>query len=184
MLVVTTLNDTMRVLHREEKDIDNLRDSHFVTLFESLKNKKIAKEAFEPILKIWCDYPELSLNSAREKAGISTVKISEVEKVIQQLIQKNAELIQTKGKGAIGPLMGDVMNVIGRGTIDGKTLSTMLGKSIDIFLVKSGEHQIKPIAEKPSESKIIAEQSSENKTIEKKKTESFKKSSKKSGGKQ
>lgn len=184
MLVVTTLNDTMRVLHREEKDIDNLHESHFIALFEALKNKKLAKEAFEPILEVWCDHPELSLNSAKEKAGISTIKISDVEKVIQQLIQKNGELIQTKGKGAIGPLMGDVMNEIGRGTVDGKTLSTMLGKAIDSFLTNAQGQGIKSKEAKPIESKIKESQISETKSPEKKNPEPAKKSVKKSGGKQ
>jgi glutamyl-tRNA(Gln) amidotransferase subunit E len=139
MLVITTLNDSMKVLHREERDIDNLREDHFVALFEALKAQTLAKEAIDPVLRIWIEFPSLSLTEAKDKAGIASVDLKDVEKTIKEIVDKNASLVEQKGRGATGPLMGDIMKAIGRGTVDGKILNQMLNKAMEPYLQKSAQ---------------------------------------------
>ncbi len=45
MIAITTLNDTVTALHREEKNIDVLEDHHFIKIFNALKDSVIGKEA-------------------------------------------------------------------------------------------------------------------------------------------
>jgi glutamyl-tRNA(Gln) amidotransferase subunit E len=170
MLIVTTLNDSMRVLHREELNIENITDAHFMELFKALKANEIAKEAIDKILRIWAEDPMLSLQKAKDKAGIASVDLSDVEATIKKIVNANIELIKQKGRGATGPLMGDVMKEIGRGAVDGKILSNLLGKAIDAASGKESN----------------SAQKSENKSEKEKEREREKnpeKGEKKSGGK-
>ncbi|MCF2139293.1 MAG: Glu-tRNA(Gln) amidotransferase subunit GatE [Candidatus Lokiarchaeota archaeon] len=130
MLVIRTITDMLKVLHREEKNINTLKPSHFHELFAGLKQGIIAKEAMLGVLRIWTDFPEISLKQAKKKMGIKTTDLTKLDGIIDELVQKNMELIKTRGRGAIGPLMGDLMKIVGRGAVDGKVLSSKLAQAI------------------------------------------------------
>jgi len=133
-LVIRTITDMLKVLHRENRDIKQLEEKHFSNLLKGLKKGVIAKEALESILRIWIDFPELTLEKAKEKAGISSFDLNDLDKIIQEIIDKNIELIKTRGRGATGPLMGDVMKKVGRGVVDGKILSSKLQKLMNPYI--------------------------------------------------
>ena len=133
-LVIRIITDMLKVLHREKKDITQLEEKHFSTLLKGLKKGTIAKEALESILRIWIDFPGLTLEKAMEKAGISSFDLNDLDKIIQDIIDKNIDLIKERGRGATGPLMGDVMKIIGRGVVDGKILSSKLQKLMSPYL--------------------------------------------------
>lgn len=168
-LIVTTLNDTLKVLHREEKDIDNLDDQHFITLFKALKEGKIGKEAIISILRNWTENPKQSFEQAKEKAGIASFNLADLDKIIAEIIQKNVDMIKQKARGAMGPLMGDLQKVVGRGTVDGKILATKLTQAIDDVL---------------GGGKVKKESNATPKDLKEPKEPVGKKSTKKSGGKQ
>ncbi|TFH29027.1 MAG: hypothetical protein E4G98_04510, partial [Promethearchaeota archaeon] len=130
MLVLRTITDMVKVLHREEKNVDNLNERHFRELLVGVSENEIAKEAMEDILRVWTETPHVSLTEAKEKAGIGAFDLSTLDTIVDELIQKNLELVQSKGRGAIGPLMGDLMNIVGRGAVDGNILSAKLAKAI------------------------------------------------------
>jgi glutamyl-tRNA(Gln) amidotransferase subunit E len=124
----------LKVLHRENRDVEQLKEHHFFTILKGLKKGTIAKEALESILRIWIDSPELALEKAKEKAGISSFDLNDLDEIIQEIIDKNIDLIKTRGRGATGPLMGDVMKKVGRGVVDGKVLSSKLQKLMSPYL--------------------------------------------------
>ena len=130
MLVLRTITDMVKVLHREEKNVDNLEKRHFKELLVGVFEKEIAKEAMEDILRVWTDNPNVTLTKAKEKAGIGSFDLSTLDAIVEDLIQKNLELVQSKGRGAMGPLMGDLMKIVGRGAVDGKILSAKLAKAL------------------------------------------------------
>ncbi|MHA1612460.1 MAG: Glu-tRNA(Gln) amidotransferase subunit GatE [Promethearchaeota archaeon] len=130
MLVLRTITDMVKVLHREEKNVDNLMERHFRELLVGVSEREIAKEAMESILRVWTDTPNFSLEKAKEKAGIGSFDLSTLDSIVENLVQDNLELVKSKGRGAIGPLMGDLMKVVGRGAVDGKVLSAKLAKAI------------------------------------------------------
>ena len=133
-LVIRTITDMLKVLHREKRDIKQLEEQHFSTLLKGLKKGIIAKEALESILRTWIDFPGLTLEKAKKKAGISSFDLNDLDEIIQEIIDKNIELIKARGRGATGPLMGDVMKKVGRGVVDGKILSSKLQKLMSPYL--------------------------------------------------
>ena len=66
MLVAVTLEQTIKALARDNVPIENLTDKKIKDIFELLKNKKIAKEAIEPLLKHFAEKPRDKMGSALE----------------------------------------------------------------------------------------------------------------------
>ena len=137
MLIVRAITDMVKVLHREEKDTNNLHPNHYHQIFKGLKEEIIAKEAIQKILRVWCDEPNLPLTRAKAKAGVQSVNESKLDEIITDLVRKNQDLIKSRGRGAVGPLMGDLMKIVGRGSIDGKILSSKLSQAISKILPNS-----------------------------------------------
>ena len=52
---------------------------------------------------------------------------------INEILAKNEDLIKDKGDRAFKPLMGEVMKVLGRGSIDGKIISERLKEGLEKF---------------------------------------------------
>jgi glutamyl-tRNA(Gln) amidotransferase subunit E len=64
-----------------------------------------------------------------------TVSRDELEAVIKKIIAERTEFVIQKQKGALGPLMGVVMQEV-RGSVDGKVVSELLKKEIEIVLAQ------------------------------------------------
>ena len=133
-LVLRIIVDVVKVLHRANKPVENLQDKHFLTLLKAIKDGKIAKEACEAVMETWTDMPSFSLEEAKKKAGISNFDLSKLDKILLEIVEKNKELISQRGRGAMGPLMGDVMKKVGRGAVDGKLLSSKLQNAMKPYI--------------------------------------------------
>ncbi len=55
---------------------------------------------------------------------------AELETVVRKIIATRSDFVKEKGKAALGPLMGLVMEEV-RGSVDGKLVSEILRKEID-----------------------------------------------------
>ncbi len=133
-LVLHTVIETNKVLRRDGQNVANLTDQHFITLLQAIKENVIAKEAVEAILSIWTEQPSLPLAEAKEKVGIKDIDMGQIDSILTELIVNNHKLLDSRGRGAMGPLMGDLMQKVGRGSIDGKTLSKKLMQAINSYL--------------------------------------------------
>ncbi|MFZ1022990.1 MAG: Glu-tRNA(Gln) amidotransferase subunit GatE [Thermoplasmata archaeon] len=71
-----------------------------------------------------------SIGAAIERAGFSALSTSELDRVVDQIVAANRDVIQERGEAALSPLMGDVMKVV-RGRRDGKDVADALRRSID-----------------------------------------------------
>lgn len=66
---------------------------------------------------------------AEEKGGLTLLSEEEVERIIDEVIQQNIEVIKAKGMGAMGMIMGRAMAKL-RGRADGKLVSSLVRKKI------------------------------------------------------
>ena len=58
------------------------------------------------------------------------VSRAELETVVRNIIATRSDFVKEKGKAALGPLMGLVMEEV-RGSVDGRLVSEILKKEID-----------------------------------------------------
>lgn len=127
-VVLTTLTQTLTAISREGVNIDNITESHLISIFEALKSKQIAKEAIPEILIQLGTDPTKSLTEII--ADFGHFSLEELDKFIIALLQRSQSLIKERKMDAFSPLMGLVMKKV-RGKIDGKIVSERLRKHLE-----------------------------------------------------
>ena len=128
-LIATTLEGTLKEIKREGYDVDVLTETHFDMVFEGLSNEKMSKEAVIEVLKGFAEYPEKDLDEILEIKGLKSLSKEEVEKIIEDIINQNIDVVKSKGMGAMGMLMGRCMAVL-RGKSDGKLINSILKEKL------------------------------------------------------
>jgi len=114
---------------KKEVPIENITDEHIKEAFELLIENRIAKEAFEEIFKELAVHPEKSAIQVAEEKGLTLLSEAEVERIVEEIVQQNIEIIKAKGMGAMGMIMGRAMAKL-RGKADGKLVNQLVRKKI------------------------------------------------------
>ena len=114
---------------KKEVPIENITDEHIKEAFELLIENRIAKEAFEEIFKELAVHPEKSAIQVAEEKGLTLLSEAEVERIVEEIVQQNIEVIKAKGMGAMGMIMGRAMAKL-RGKADGKLVNQLVRKKI------------------------------------------------------
>jgi glutamyl-tRNA(Gln) amidotransferase subunit E len=127
-LAAFTILSTSTELRRDGVDVARITDQAFLDTWHAVGSGKAAREAVPDIL--------------RSIAGGSTVKDAlaklapavsreELEAIVKKIIAERRDFVAQKGRAALGPLMGVVMESV-RGSVDGKVVSEILKKEIDL----------------------------------------------------
>lgn len=127
-IVASTLVGLLKGL-KSEVPVENITENHIREAFELLAQNKIAKEAFEEIFKELALHPEKSALQVAEEKGLTLLSEEEVEKIIEEIVQQNIEVVRAKGMGAMGLIMGRAMAKL-RGKADGKLVNQIVRKKI------------------------------------------------------
>ena len=114
---------------KKEAPIENITDEHIREAFELYLGGKIAKEAFEEIFKELAENPNKTAKQVAEEKGLTLLSEEEVERIIEEVVMANIEVIRAKGMGAMGMIMGRAMAKL-RGRADGKLVSSLVRKKI------------------------------------------------------
>ena len=100
----------------------------------------ITREGLVPLArKLWLEGPSSTdtdfnerlewLAQQAEKAGFTPANTGTVDAAVEEVVAENMDMIGERGMGAMGPLMGAVMQKLG-GSADGKTVSEALRRKI------------------------------------------------------
>ncbi len=97
-------------------------------LLSALAEGRFAKEGLAPVLEAVAVGGQRA-GDAVSAAGLSLLTEDQLEAVIERVLDSNAALIAERGRGALSPLMGDVMREV-RGRFDGKAVADRLGHAL------------------------------------------------------
>jgi glutamyl-tRNA(Gln) amidotransferase subunit E len=89
----------------------------------------MSKEAVIEVLKGFAEHSEKDLDEILEIKGLKSLSKEEVEKIIEDIINQNIDVVKSKGMGAMGMLMGRCMAVL-RGKADGKLINSILKEKL------------------------------------------------------
>ncbi|MFD1512589.1 Glu-tRNA(Gln) amidotransferase subunit GatE [Halomarina rubra] len=128
-LAAGTLESTVTKLRRDDVSVENLRDDHFLAVFEAVESDELAKEGVDPVLRALAEDPEMSVEEASEEAGVAGVDESEVRETIAEVVERNGDQVEEEGMGAFSGLMGEAMGAL-RGKADGELVSAVLREEI------------------------------------------------------
>jgi len=123
--VATVLTENLKSLSREGLPVHQLTPRHLESVFAAIRGGIIAKEAASSLLA-W-----LSTNSNRtaengiRELGLRMLSKDELSKVIDRIIDANSGLVEQKGEGAYGKIMGLVMGEV-RGSADSTTVTKLI----------------------------------------------------------
>lgn len=127
--VASILCSSITNLERSGLDSNLLKNEEILKLFQLLEGGEIAKESIEIIFENIMAGKSKTVEEAMKNASIQSVNEDELEKIIENIIEKNEGIIKNQKERAIGPLMGIVMKEL-RGKASGETINNLLSKNI------------------------------------------------------
>ena len=129
-VIAVALTETLKALKRDGVKVDVLTDENFVDLFKLIGAGKTAKECIPEVLTWVAGNEDASVKEALDCLGLSMMSRREVEALVDDVIEKNSEFIEARGKGAFGPLMGIVMKQA-RGRVKAQLVNDILKSRLD-----------------------------------------------------
>ena len=129
-LASRTLLATLKELRRDGVETDKIPDNAIIAVLEAVEKGAAAKEAIPEVLTAIAKGSTVRDAMAKLAPSVSR---DELAAVIKKIVTERAEFVTQKQKGALGPLMGVVMQEV-RGSVDGKVVSELLRKEIELVL--------------------------------------------------
>ena len=131
--IASILCSTITSLERNGLNSQLLRNEEIAKTFEFLAKGKIAKESIEIIFENIMAGKSKTIEDAIENTSIEIVSKEEFEKVIENIIINNKEIIQNQKERSVSPLMGIAMKEL-RGKVSGEMVNSLLLEKIKKFL--------------------------------------------------
>lgn len=131
--VASVLSSTITNLQRRGLNPQFLKDSEIKTAFQFLAEERISKESIEIIFESIMSEKSKSVEEVIEKLSLGNINQDKLNKMLDEIIQKNSELIEKQGLRSIGPIMGIAMKEL-RGRADGETINKLLKEKINLAL--------------------------------------------------
>jgi len=128
-LVASTITNTIRMLKGEGIPIENIDDRHIEETLDLVAEGVIAKEAIPEVLAELARNPEKSAREVVKEKKLVSISIEELEKLIEEAIEKNIESIKEKPQKAFNIVMGEVMRIV-RGRVDGRVVAEHVKKKL------------------------------------------------------
>ena len=127
--VASILCSTITNLQRKGFDALLLKPEHIAELFELLADDKIPKESLEIIFENIMSGKSDTVSDAIQSTDVTSMNEGELNAILDEIIQKNMELVKELGENAITTLMGIAMKQV-RGKASGQTVNVLLRKKI------------------------------------------------------
>lgn len=125
--VATVLTENLKSLGREGVPVHQLTAAHLESVFAAVSEGITAKEAALPLLAWLSKNSHCTVEDGIRGLGLRMLSEHELLKIINRIVDSNLALVDEKGEGAGGKIMGLVMSEV-RGKAD-PTLVTRLVKT-------------------------------------------------------
>lgn len=126
--VAATFEYTFKALRREGFDVDGLDPAKTREALLSVHSGKLGKEAVPDMLR-WLACNKGSVDDALKALSLDKVGEEGMRKAVEEVVERNIDLVKSQGEKALSPLMGDLMKSF-KGKVDGKALHEMLKAEI------------------------------------------------------
>jgi len=128
-LAAGTLESTLTALRRDDVPVANLTDEQLRNSLVLVDGGEVPNEGLEALLTALAEDPELTAEQAVEAEDLGGVAEDEVREAVVEVVERNAEQVETEGMGAFSGLMGECMGAL-RGKADGDLVSSVLREEI------------------------------------------------------
>ncbi len=128
-LAATTLESTLTELRRDDVSVETLTETHLREVFELADGGDLAREGIPDLLTALASDPDRSAEAAADEAGLGSAGEDEVRDAVVEVVERNADQVETEGMQAFSGLMGECMGAL-RGKADGDLVSQLLREEI------------------------------------------------------
>jgi len=128
-LAAGTLESTLTELRRDDVSVEHLTDNHLADALHLVDGGEVPREGLNDLLVALAGNPDLSAEEAVEAEGLGGVGEDEVREAVAEVVERNADQVESEGMGAFSALMGECMGAL-RGKADGDTVSDALREEI------------------------------------------------------
>jgi glutamyl-tRNA(Gln) amidotransferase subunit E len=132
-IIAVALTETMKALRREGIEVERVTDEQLRKLFGLIDAGETAKEAIPDIITWLSKHEGATVKEAVESLGLAMISQEELERMVDDLMRENKNLIEEKKEGAFGPLMGMVMKKV-RGRAKAELVSEILKRKLKDFI--------------------------------------------------
>ena len=108
-IIAVALTETLKALKRDGSKVEAITDEQVREMFRLIGAGKTVKESIPEILTWLADNEDSTVKDALRSLGLGMMSRKELEDLVDDVIEKNSEFIELRGKGAIGALMGTIM---------------------------------------------------------------------------
>ncbi len=123
--VAVFLTENLKAMKRDGVEVGAVSDAQLREMFKRVGSGGLLKEAV-PEVFVWLSRNEgKGVQEAIESLGFKAVSEGELDALVEKAMADNAKLIQERGEGSFGVLMGIVMKSL-RGKIDAAQVSKVL----------------------------------------------------------
>jgi len=129
-VIAVALTETLKALRRDGVNVEAVTDGQFREMFRLIGSGKTAKESIPEILTWLASHEEASAKEALKSLGLGMMSRKEVEDLVDDVIEKNSEFVELRGKGAFGPLMGIIMKKA-RGRVKAQLVNQILKSRLE-----------------------------------------------------
>jgi glutamyl-tRNA(Gln) amidotransferase subunit E len=129
-VIAVALTETLKALKRDGVKVEAVTDEQFRQMFGLIDSGKTAKESIPEVLAWLAGHEEASAKEALKSLGLGMMSRNDLEDLVDDVIEKNSEFIELRGKGAFGPLMGIVMKKA-RGRAKAQLVNELLKKRLE-----------------------------------------------------
>jgi glutamyl-tRNA(Gln) amidotransferase subunit E len=123
--IAAFLTETMKALKRDGIPVEKLSEAKIREVFKALGAGEITKEALPEITAWLSKNEEKSLTEAIESLGLKALPKEEIEKIIDDVIAKNKDLVEKSVAKAFGIVIGMVMKEV-RGRANAETVGELV----------------------------------------------------------
>jgi len=131
--IASILCSTITNLERNGLNSQLLKNEEIVKTFEFLTKGRITKESIEIIFSNIMSGKSKTIEDAIKNTDIVTISKEEFEKIIENIIIKNKEIIQNQKERAVSSLMGIAMKEL-RGKVSGEIVNDLLVEKVKKIL--------------------------------------------------
>ncbi|MCK9152094.1 Glu-tRNA(Gln) amidotransferase subunit GatE [Methanobacterium alcaliphilum] len=131
-VVGSILAYSLKELKRDGHDVENLDLSLIVDTLKLLENGKVSKDALAQILGYVADN-KTTPSDAAQALDLIMLTEDDVASIIEKIISSNSKMVEERGMGAMGPLMGMAMKEL-KGKADGKLVNKLLKENLQKFM--------------------------------------------------
>jgi len=129
-VIVVAFTETLKALRREGINVKAVTDGQFREMFRLIGSGKTAKESIPEMLTWLASHEGATVKDALKSLGLGMISRKELEELVDDVIEKNSEFIELRGKGALGALMGMIMKKA-RGRVKAELVNTILKSRLD-----------------------------------------------------